>query len=103
MREELFPPRHQPLKGDVSVLGSLLGEVLREQGLEPEQLAATVATGYGRDRVDGRLASVTEISCHARGIHALLPETIGGHPVDTPAADGTTIWSIEPATVKGPA
>jgi predicted CoA-substrate-specific enzyme activase len=36
---------------------------------------ATVATGYGRDRVADRTAAVTEISCHARGITALVPET----------------------------
>ncbi len=50
-------------------------EVLRAAGAAPEDVAALVATGYGRDRVDGRLASVTEISCHARGICALLPGT----------------------------
>ena len=50
-------------------------EVLQAAGIAFEQLAATVATGYGRDRVDGRLASVTEITCHARGIQKLLPGT----------------------------
>ena len=34
MREPLFPPRHRPLQADVSILGSLLGSVLREQGGE---------------------------------------------------------------------
>jgi predicted CoA-substrate-specific enzyme activase len=34
-----------------------------------------VATGYGRYRVDGRSASVTEITCHARGITHVLPGT----------------------------
>lgn len=56
----------------------------------------TVAHEYAR-RADHGQILVTDAT------HALLPETIGGHPVDTPAADGTTIWSIEPATVKGPA
>jgi predicted CoA-substrate-specific enzyme activase len=50
-------------------------EALREAGLEVEDLAAVVATGYGRDRVEERLASVTEITCHARGITHLLPGT----------------------------
>jgi predicted CoA-substrate-specific enzyme activase len=49
-------------------------EVLRQAGLEAAEISATVATGYGRDRVEGRLASVTEITCHARGIRALLPD-----------------------------
>jgi predicted CoA-substrate-specific enzyme activase len=33
-----------------------------------------VATGYGRDHIAGGNASVTEITCHARGAHHLLPE-----------------------------
>jgi predicted CoA-substrate-specific enzyme activase len=48
-------------------------EVLEAAGAVPEALAATIATGYGRDRVDGRAGSVTEITCHARGIRALVP------------------------------
>lgn len=50
-------------------------EALRAAGATTADVAATVATGYGRDRVDGRLASVTEISCHARGISHSLPGT----------------------------
>lgn len=47
-------------------------EVLAKSGVAEEKLAATIATGYGRDRVDSRLASVTEITCHARGVRAVL-------------------------------
>jgi predicted CoA-substrate-specific enzyme activase len=50
-------------------------EVLRAAGVTAEQVAATVSTGYGRDRVERRNAAVTEITCHARGIQALLPGT----------------------------
>jgi len=50
-------------------------EAEHQAGATPEQIAAVVATGYGRDRVDGRIASVTEITCHARGITELLPGT----------------------------
>ncbi|MHC4108864.1 MAG: acyl-CoA dehydratase activase, partial [Planctomycetota bacterium] len=50
-------------------------EVLRAAGVRPENLAATIATGYGRNRVEGRLASITEITCHARGIRRSLPGT----------------------------
>jgi predicted CoA-substrate-specific enzyme activase len=38
-------------------------------------MAAVVSTGYGRRRVEGRAAAVTEITCHARGISYLLPHT----------------------------
>jgi predicted CoA-substrate-specific enzyme activase len=50
-------------------------EVLRVSGISKDQVKATVSTGYGRDRVENRLQSVTEITCHACGIHHLIPET----------------------------
>lgn len=50
-------------------------EVLEAAGVAAEELIATVATGYGRDCVSERLASVTEIKCHARGIQRVLPGT----------------------------
>lgn len=50
-------------------------EVLAAAGASPDDVAAVVSTGYGRDRVDGRLAAVTEITCHARGISVLVPGT----------------------------
>ncbi len=50
-------------------------EALRDAGLSGTDVAGTVATGYGRSRVEGRLAAVTEITCHARGVKHLLPDT----------------------------
>jgi predicted CoA-substrate-specific enzyme activase len=50
-------------------------EALRRAGASEADVAGLVSTGYGRDRVQGRLAAVTEISCHARGVRALLPDT----------------------------
>ena len=47
-------------------------EVLASPGVSEQAVSSTISTGYGRDRVDNRLAAVTEITCHARGIHALL-------------------------------
>ena len=49
-------------------------EVLASAGVSEQAVSSTISTGYGRDRVDNRLAAVTEITCHARGIHALLGE-----------------------------
>ncbi len=62
-------------------------------GLIDEDIAALVSTGYGRRRVAGRSAAVTEISCHARGILHLLPETrllidIGGQDSKAIVFDG---------------
>ena len=51
-------------------------EVARAAGLPPDALTSLVATGYGRNRVEGRSGSVTEITCHARGIRALLPGVV---------------------------
>jgi predicted CoA-substrate-specific enzyme activase len=43
--------------------------------LSPDDVAFTVATGYGRYRVTFGDAQVTEISCHARGARAEFPDT----------------------------
>ncbi len=50
-------------------------DVLDTAGIAETELAAVVATGYGRSRVEGRMAAVTEITCHARGIQKLIPGT----------------------------
>ena len=50
-------------------------DVLRIAGIGEDQITATVSTGYGRDRVEKRLAAVTEITCHARGIKSLFSDT----------------------------
>ena len=60
---------------NISAINQVRKEAHEAAGLAPEQLAGVVATGYGRDRVADRLRSVTEITCHARGIRALLPGT----------------------------
>jgi predicted CoA-substrate-specific enzyme activase len=70
-----------------------LEAALVKAGVAREQLAALVATGYGRDRVSGRTRSVTEITCHARGAHHLLPGTrlvvdVGGQDCKAIALDG---------------
>ena len=50
-------------------------ETLQKAELDPAAVAATVSTGYGRDRVPDRTAAVTEISCHGKGIQALIHGT----------------------------
>ncbi len=64
-------------------------ETLETAGLQEADLASMIATGYGRDRVEGRLASVTEITCHAKGIQKLLPGT--GVLVDIGGQDSKTM------------
>jgi predicted CoA-substrate-specific enzyme activase len=48
---------------------------LTDAQLRPEDVAFTVATGYGRYRVTFGDLQVTEISCHARGALAEFPAT----------------------------
>ena len=49
--------------------------VVANTGLAPDDIAFTVATGYGRYRVTFGDLQVTEISCHARGATAEFPNT----------------------------
>jgi predicted CoA-substrate-specific enzyme activase len=49
--------------------------VVAHVGLTPDEIAFTVATGYGRYRVTFGDMQVTEISCHARGATAEFPHT----------------------------
>jgi predicted CoA-substrate-specific enzyme activase len=53
----------------------LFEKVLREAGLARAQIAGVVATGYGRNAIRFADTTVTEITCHARGVHHLAPET----------------------------
>ncbi len=51
----------------------LFARLLDEAGLNSSDVARTVATGYARARIDAD-ATVTEITCHARGVHHLAPD-----------------------------
>lgn len=48
-------------------------ELFSYEGLEPKDIAYTMATGYGAKRVPFADDTVTDISCHARGMHFLYP------------------------------
>jgi predicted CoA-substrate-specific enzyme activase len=73
--------------------GQLVGRSIADQGVEQERLAAAllertcsearieraaiqaiVATGYGRNAVRFADTTITEITCHARGVHQLDPQ-----------------------------
>ncbi len=49
-------------------------KVLEEAGVSRDDLALTVATGYGREAISGVDTAITEITCHAKGAHFLSPE-----------------------------
>ena len=52
----------------------LFDRLLAEHGLQRKDIARVVATGYARNRIGFAETTITEITCHARGVHHLLPE-----------------------------
>ncbi|AQT68212.1 2-hydroxyglutaryl-CoA dehydratase component A [Anaerohalosphaera lusitana] len=74
----------------------LLERIAEESGIGMDDIAYTVATGYGRGMLDFADKTITEITCHAAGVTYHLPETsviidIGGQDskVIHLEADGT--------------
>ncbi len=53
----------------------LFDKILFEAGLERAQISGVIATGYGRNAIRFADTTITEITCHARGVHQLAPET----------------------------
>ncbi|MBI5445268.1 MAG: 2-hydroxyglutaryl-CoA dehydratase [Deltaproteobacteria bacterium] len=51
----------------------LLARAVEEANLRPEEIVYTVGTGYGRQVVPFAQENLTEIMCHAKGVHSLLP------------------------------
>lgn len=49
-------------------------EALQRAGIHENVVGYIVGTGYGRAKVDFANENVSEISCHAKGAHFLLPE-----------------------------
>jgi predicted CoA-substrate-specific enzyme activase len=48
--------------------------VLKDSGVARKDVAAIVATGYGRNAVSIADTTITEITCHAVGVHRLVPK-----------------------------
>jgi predicted CoA-substrate-specific enzyme activase len=84
----------------VAHMGAVSGEgvkasiegALRDAGLTQDDIGRTVSTGYGRRMLDVADKNYTEITCHARGAVAMVPEArlvlaIGGQDSKTIAVD----------------
>jgi predicted CoA-substrate-specific enzyme activase len=52
----------------------LMDELFEKAKVSRADIQKTVATGYGRNNIDFADKTVSEIICHGRGIHFLLPE-----------------------------
>jgi predicted CoA-substrate-specific enzyme activase len=50
-------------------------KLLKKSGYQRKDVSKIVATGYGRNKVSLADTTITEITCHARGVHHLMPET----------------------------
>lgn len=67
--------------------------VLAEAGMTKEDMAFTLATGYGRNSLDGIAdKQMSELSCHARGAYFLFP---GVHTVIDIGGQDVKILHIE--------
>lgn len=79
--------------GAAAGAGKALAGALEKAGLTEADLGKIVSTGYGRETIGRGDASVTEITCHARGAHYLNPEArtvidIGGQDSKVICIDG---------------
>ena len=66
---EVVPSRARAVQSATDVMDKLLGEM----GFSYRQLDYCISTGYGRNLVPFAQSNMSEISCHARGAHWLMP------------------------------
>ena len=50
-------------------------DLLAKAGVDGNDVAYAVGTGYGRYKITFGKAQITEIACHAKGAHILFPQT----------------------------
>jgi predicted CoA-substrate-specific enzyme activase len=72
----------------------LFEKVLKKTGSGKKDIVKIIATGYGRNAVDLADTTITEITCHAVGVHHLVPEAktvidIGGQDSKLLKLDGS--------------
>lgn len=66
---EVVPSKPRAIQSATDVMDKLLGEM----GFSYGQLDYCISTGYGRNLVPFANSNMSEISCHARGAHWLIP------------------------------
>lgn len=90
----------QVVASNVAHMGAVSGEgvkssiegALKEAGITQDDVGRTVSTGYGRRMLDIADKNYTEITCHARGAVAMVPDArlvidIGGQDSKVIAVD----------------
>ncbi|MDD4870214.1 MAG: acyl-CoA dehydratase activase [Kiritimatiellae bacterium] len=53
---------------------SLLKDILKKAGINRKDVGKIIATGYGRNAIDFADTTITEITCHACGVHHWIPQ-----------------------------
>ena len=71
----------------------VMDRVLSKLDLKYDDLAYTIATGYGRETIPFANGNISEISCHGRGANFLIPEIrtvidVGGQDCKAIRVDG---------------
>ncbi|OQX61106.1 MAG: activase [Desulfococcus sp. 4484_241] len=85
----MMPSGIDPEQTAAKVLETACSQV---EGLEPSGLSRLIGTGYGRNEVPFAHANVSEITCHAAGVHYCNPDVrtvldIGGQDTKAIAMD----------------
>ncbi len=73
------------------------GEALEKAGVSMDDLEYVIGTGYGRNAIDFADRALTEILCHAKGAHFLIPNTKA--IIDIGGQDSKAIGVNEDGTV----
>ena len=64
-----------PVGGSVSgVAEAVMRDSLEKANVSMDDLNYVISTGYGRNAISFSDETMTEIICHARGVHSLIPE-----------------------------
>lgn len=67
--------------------------VCQKSERKAEEIRGIVGTGYGRSNIPGTAKTVTEITCHAVGVHHLFPHA--RMVIDIGGQDSKVIWISE--------
>jgi len=65
----------QGVEQEAIALG-LFEKLLRDSDLNRDRISKVVATGYGRNIIGFADTTITEITCHARGVRHLVPDAM---------------------------
>jgi predicted CoA-substrate-specific enzyme activase len=68
---DVIPTGHNVKKASDEVMSKLLGQA----SISSNDIARVISTGYGRHAIGFSDRAVSEITCHAKGVYFLLPET----------------------------